>query len=191
MLSRFPAGAASTLGVVVLASLFGFSVATPLGGCIQQPGSGDAGSGAGGDGGSSGLVDGGAAGPTAQGADCIVEPTTGLHICTAISICPKVVIDHEIFPNCGFRIHGQALDMECACSGMICPLGAPTTCDQAVTLLRNQTELQVCQQVNEGRCTPGASAGGSSSSGAAPNGCDKTCASECAGDPNCVRLCGC
>jgi hypothetical protein len=183
-----------SLFVFGAASLVVLSVASaPLGGCIQQPGSGDAGS----SGGAAalndaGLADGGAAGPTALGADCIQETTSGVQICSAISICPNVVIDHAVYPNCGWRIRGQALDLECACNGEVCPLGAPTTCDQAAKLLQDQTELQVCQQVAEGRCTPGPGTSSSSgASGAPANGCDKTCASECGGDPNCVRLCGC
>ncbi len=176
------------VGAVGAASALFFSA--PLGGCVQQPGSGDGGGGAGsGDGGAStGLVDGGAAGPTAQGADCIVESSTGVHICTAISTCPNVLIDHDVYPNCGWRIRGQALDLECACNGMVCPLGSPATCDQAAKLLADQTEMQVCQQVNEGRCTPGTGASGKTPP---QSSCDKTCAGECAGDPNCVRLCGC
>jgi hypothetical protein len=158
--------------------------------CIQQPATGADG-GVTTDGGEGALVDGGAAGPQAQGLDCITEPSTGLKICTGISVCPKVLVDHDVYPNCGFRIRGTALDLECACSGQICPLGTPSTCDQAATMLQNQTEAIVCQQINEGRCaagTPTETTGSTSSGGSS---CDKACAGECAGDVNCVRLCGC
>ena len=177
--------AASTVGLVAI---------TPLGGCITQNG-GDAGAAATGEGGVSatGLVDGGAAGPTALGADCITEQTTGVQICSAISVCPNIMVDHDIYPNCGWRIRGQSLDLECACSGMVCPLGAPATCDQATKLLADQTEQIVCQQVNEGRCTPGTATGssGASSSSGGTGTCDTTCAGECHNDPSCLRLCGC
>lgn len=181
----------SWLVVVVAAFAISLGASAPLGGCITQSGN-DAGAGAsGGDGGAAtGLVDGGAAGPTALGADCITEATTGVHICSAISTCPKVVIDHDIYPNCGWRIRGQALDLECACSGMVCPLGSPANCDQAAKLLADQTEQLVCQQLNEGRCTAGTATPGSSS-GKPTSTCDGVCAGECHNDPSCLRLCGC
>jgi hypothetical protein len=131
--------------------------------------------------------DGGTAAATAQGGDCIIEPSTGATICTLISLCPNVPVDHDVYPNCGFRIHGQALDVECACSGALCPLGSPTTCDQVKALLADQTEQQVCVQLQEGRCIAATIDAGASSA----SGCDRTCASECAGDVTCVRFCGC
>src|SRR6478672_3578019 len=87
------------------------SLAFALAACIQQPGTGA-------DGGAedatpTAIVDGGAAGPQAQGIDCITEPSTGVSICTGISICPKVLVDHEVYPNCGFRVRGTTLDLEC------------------------------------------------------------------------------
>jgi hypothetical protein len=147
---------------------------------------------AGDEGGTAGpLADGGAAGPQAQGSDCITEPSTGAQICTGLSICPKIVIDHDIYPNCGFRIRGTAIDVECACSGSICPLGTPSTCDQAQALLNGQTEALVCQQINEGRCVAGTPTTPPTSSSSGGNTCDKGCLADCAGDPNCARLCGC
>lgn len=159
----------------------------------QPPG---ADSGDGGAEGAAALADGGTVAPQAQGADCITEPTTGVQICSAISICPNLVIDHDVYPNCGFRIRGQTIDIECACSGSICPAGAPATCDQAAKLLADQSEQIVCQQLGDGRCvagTPTTSSSSSSSgaSGSGGNGCDPTCAGECSNDPSCLRLCGC
>jgi hypothetical protein len=129
----------------------------------------------------------GSAAPQVQGAGCGAEATTGATLCTQISLCPKVAVDHDIYPNCGFRIRGQAIDLECACSGSLCPIGAPATCDQAAKLLSAQTEIQVCNQVAEGRCTAAAVSPGSSGG----SSCDRTCAGECGGDPGCIRLCGC
>jgi len=131
-------------------------------------------------------ADGGTAVPQAKGADCITEPSTGAQLCTMISVCPKIVVDHDVFPNCGFRIRGNALDIECACNGYLCPLGTPSTCDQAVKVLSLQTELQVCQQIHEGRCVAG-----TPTPSPASGTCDKACAAECAGNPGCYRLCGC
>ena len=160
--------------------LFAF---VPLMACAPNQG---AGADAGAEGGTS------ASSPSAQpqGAGCGAESTTGATLCTAISLCPTVAVDHDVYPNCGFRIHGQAIDLECACNGALCPIGAPTTCAQAAQLLSGQTELQVCSQVNEGRCTTPTPASSSSSSSGSGT-CDRTCAGECGGDPGCVRLCGC
>jgi hypothetical protein len=155
--------------------------------CAAKPGA-DADAGA--EGGASAASSGG---PQVQGAGCGAESTTGQTLCTAISLCPTLAVDHDVYPNCGFRIRGQAIDLECACNGALCPIGAPATCDQAKQLLAGQTELQVCTQVNDGRCTtptPQATSSASSSSGAAST-CDRTCAGECGGDPGCVKLCGC
>ena len=122
----------------------------------------------------------------AKGVDCIVEQTTGATICSVNSLCPAVAINHDAFPNCGFRVKGGTLDIECACNGYLCPLGVPATCAQAAQMLKSQTEATVCAQVGEGRCVMG--------SPVVPMGkgtCDKVCASECGGDPNCLIGCGC
>lgn len=134
--------------------------------------------------------DGGAAPAKALGAGCGIETTTNTQLCTAISVCPKISVDHDVFPNCGFRLHGDSLDLECACNGSLCPLGSPATCDQAAQLLHAQTELQVCAQVNEGRCT-GAAPAPTTTGPSTTNPCDKTCASECGGNPQCLKDCGC
>jgi len=175
-------------GTKVAVVLLTGAAAAAVAGCvgINLGNSGDAGaaasSAASGSGGDAG--DGGGA---AQGIDCIVEPTTGATLCSGISLCPGLYVDHDVYPHCGFRPKGNVLDIECACSEEVCPLGVPTTCAQAKQLLDSQTEPQVCTQVAEGRCTPGAptTAGGTSST------CDRTCSSECGGDPSCLKQCGC
>jgi hypothetical protein len=104
---------------------------------------------------SSGGDDGGDAAPVVQGAECGPDPDTGVVLCLAISTCPDLVIDPDLFPGCGFRIHASAdvIDLECACFGQICPIGIATTCDQAAALMVDQSQYTVCMQVNEGRCT--------------------------------------
>jgi hypothetical protein len=106
-------------------------------------------------------------------------------LCRGISTCPSLAIDVDQFPDCGFRIHGEAIDPECLCNGALCPMGAPATCEQARRLLASQTEVAVCQQVSEGRCLE------LSAHDAGASGCDKACAGECGGDPSCIELCGC
>jgi len=122
-----------------------------------------------------------------QGIDCIDEPSTGAALCTAVSSCPDVVVDHDAYPSCGFRVRFGGLDLECACNGQLCPVGAPASCDEARKLLAAQTQGGVCTQVSEGRCTAAAAAGGAGPS----SSCDRACAGECGGDPGCIKLCGC
>jgi hypothetical protein len=92
-----------------------------------------------------------------NGIDCIIEPTTGATLCTAVSTCPSIAVDHDVYPNCGFRMKSgtttsTTMILECACNGALCPIGVPTTCEQARKLLADQTEPLVCNQVADGRC---------------------------------------
>ena len=140
------------------------------------------------DGGASSSSDGGNA--AAVGSNC-AQVAAGLALCTGISVCgTTIAVDHDVYPDCGFRIKGTVLDLECVCNGdSVCPIGVATDCASAYQLLQNQTQQTVCQQVAEGRCTsttPGGTTGGTSSST-----CDKTCESECAGNPTCIQQCGC
>ncbi len=107
-------------------------------------------------------------------------------LCRVTSVCPKVVVDAERFPNCGFRIRGSVVDIQCVCFGeSLCPLGTPSTCAEATQLLANQSEAAACSQVMEGRCIalPVAPA--------KPSTCDKVCAADCRGDTTCRQSCGC
>jgi hypothetical protein len=130
--------------------------------------------------------DGGAfdAGATVVGAACGKDPDTGVTLCSAVSVCPRIVVDPDLFPGCGFRVHGDVLDLECACFGALCPIGVAATCTQVEQLLGAQTQSSVCAQVNEGRCTQPVGTGAEST-------CDKSCASQCGGDPSCIQYCGC
>jgi hypothetical protein len=151
---------------------------------------GDAGAAAS-DGGTGGSSGGGGA-DAATGAGCGRDATTGVVLCSAISICPSLAVDPDMWPGCGYRLRGEVIDIECLCDGMLCPLGAPTTCAQAKQLLESQNVISVCGQRDDGRCTPaGSSSGTGGSGGSAPSGCDKTCQSQCGGDPSCNQLCGC
>ena len=120
-----------------------------------------------------------------EGADCI--PLGGATLCTATSMCPELVVDHDLFPNCGFRIRGGAVDIQCACDDALCPLGTPTTCAEAAQLLESQSELSVCAQAADGRCT----AVKASSASTQSTTCDPSCRAECGNDPTCLKLCGC
>jgi hypothetical protein len=116
---------------------------------------------------------------------CIVDPSSRVTLCTAIGLCPGLAIDHDRFPNCGFRSGSGAIDVQCFCDDYLCPLGATLTCGQARELLATQFEIAACAQVGEGRCAPRTvrpPTGGS---------CDKNCMAMCGGDPSCIRLCGC
>ncbi len=132
---------------------------------------------------------------TPAGAGCGTDSQTQITLCEQTSLCPGVVVDPGALPSCGFRIHpGTVIDLECLCDGdQLCPIGIPDTCDQATQLLSSQTAVVVCEQVSEGRCVQvGASdAGSTPSPSAAASTCDKQCESECAGEPDCIQLCGC
>jgi hypothetical protein len=88
-----------------------------------------------------------------QGIDCGPDPYTGVVLCSAISSCPNIYVDYDLYPGCGFRVHGSVLDLECACYGQLCPIGVTSSCDEAAKLLANQSAYAVCAQINEGRCT--------------------------------------
>ncbi|CAN5400985.1 hypothetical protein BH09MYX1_BH09MYX1_12970 [soil metagenome] len=90
---------------------------------------------------------------TPQGADCGQDPYTGVTLCSAISTCPTIYVDYDLYPECGFRIHGSVIDLECACYGKLCPIGVTTSCTEAANLLASQSQYSVCAQINEGRCT--------------------------------------
>jgi hypothetical protein len=139
------------------------------------------------DAGASSTPDAGTAAPAATGAGCTQDLGGGTKLCTYISVCPSLGVDHDQFPNCGFRIRGDTIDLECVCNGALCPMGSPTSCTQAKELLSSQTELGVCQQIAEGRCT---SIGGTPDAGTTST-CDRACAGQCGGDPSCISGCGC
>jgi hypothetical protein len=125
------------------------------------------------------------AGPVGEG--CGTDPETGLTLCLATSLCPTVVVDPQALPGCGFRLHGGAVDLICACYDSICSMGAFATCAQAAQLLETQSQATVCAQVAEERCATVASPG------EAPGGgtCDRQCIQECGGGAGCAQVCGC
>jgi hypothetical protein len=126
-----------------------------------------------------------------SGTGCTTDPQSGITLCEQISNCPGVDVEPGAFPGCGFRLHGTSLyDLECDCSDLLCPMGAPSSCTTAQQLLDQQgSSLAVCEQVSEGTCLSLVGDGGASSS--TSTSCDKVCESECAGEPDCLQLCGC
>lgn len=156
-----------------------------LGACldISQNGGGQGGAGSG-----SGSTEPADSGPAIEGVGCAIVGTSKL--CRATSYCPTLAIDDAMFPNCAFRIRGAVVDIQCVCGGeMLCPMGTPTTCAEAASMLSQQTEAQVCVQISEGRCTPIVGDGGIPVTGT-PD-CDRVCAASCDGDPYCRKTCGC
>jgi hypothetical protein len=145
-------------------------------------GAGGAGTGA-----SSSSAAGGAAG--AQGIDCGADPDTGATLCLGISTCPGLLVDGDSFPGCGFRVRGATLDLECSCTGQLCPIGTATSCAGAVALMKSQESAgNVCAEVSDGRCTD---ANPSPAAAAAATTCSQTCYDMCAGNPTCIADCGC
>jgi hypothetical protein len=169
------------------------AIALPLTACLQLStgeGTGTPGGTASSGGTTSGVSSAGKGGAT-TGTNCTTDPQSGISLCEQIANCPGVDVDPGAFPGCGFRLHASSVfDLECDCGDSLCPIGTPTSCASALQLLDQEaSSLAVCQQVSEGTCLPLTGDGGTSSTGS--SSCDKTCESECGGDPNCLQLCGC
>lgn len=120
---------------------------------------------------------------------CSGDPGTGVILCSSTASCPSVLIDRDAYPSCGFRPGLGALNPVCLCSGYICPLGSASSCQEAQALIANQTVLQVCSQVSEGRCLATSTASGRMDSGLPA--CDRDCLRRCGAAPECKTLCGC
>jgi hypothetical protein len=88
-----------------------------------------------------------------RGAFCGRDPQTGVELCLAVSTCPDVVVDRDLFPECGYRLKDNAFDLVCLCQGYLCPVGVPQTCEDIPKLFSEQSVLTICAQINEGRCT--------------------------------------
>jgi hypothetical protein len=164
---------------VVLVLLFGGGAAS----CLQLTGSelGDAGAAP-----TPASSADAAAGPTGvTGTACALDSVSGVTLCTTIDLCPSLVVDHDLYPDCGFRVPGLSIDLECVCGDFLCAMGTALRCSQARDLLSQSSELAVCARQADGQCAA------RSPSKPAQSGCDRTCALECAGDPGCWKLCGC
>jgi hypothetical protein len=120
------------------------------------------------------------------GAGCAVDPETRVELCTTVNVCPRLAVDHDVFPFCGLRPRGDFFDLACWCNGFVCPMGAPTTCTEARRLLETQFEAQVCAQVSEGRCTQPQRDGVDGG-----RRCDEDCLRACGGGSASGEVCGC
>ena len=144
---------------------------------------------------SSGASTGGVGDGGATGTGCGPDPLTGTVLCTGVTGCPGLTIDPSAWPSCGFRdTGGTSLDLECLCGDSLCPIGVATSCDQAATLLTQQNQLMVCEQVAEQRCvkvTIPAMTGSGQDAGGVPSTCNQTCIEGCGTADDCLQLCGC
>jgi hypothetical protein len=151
--------------------------------CLQIGTSADSDAGAGAA--DAGLTGEAAASPLTGGSGCATDSVSGSMLCTSFDQCPGLAIDHDVYPDCGFRVPSTSIDVECVCGDFLCPVGAVLNCTQAKALLDDQSEMAACVQQSEGRCAPRAAAKQGSMT------CDTNCADACAGDINCRKLCGC
>ena len=169
------------------------AIALPLTGCLAlSTGSGtDTGSSSGSSSGGITSSSSSGGGGATSGTNCTTDPQSGITLCEQIANCPGVDVDPGAFPGCGFRLKASSTyDLECGCGDSLCPIGVPTSCATALSLLNQATSsLTVCEQVDNGTCTPLQGDGGASSSSS--SSCDKSCEAQCGGDPNCIPLCGC
>lgn len=168
----------SRICVFVLAS-----VASSFAGCVQlgTPSNSDSEPSGGGASANAGK----AGAPSVSGVQCGLDPSFGVSLCLGISSCPSVRVDPDQLPDCGFRIAGATIDLQCLCGDSLCPVGLAATCSDARALLVEQSAQGVCAGVAEGRCR---------TLQARPNTmstCDTECRTQCSGVPGCLSLCGC
>lgn len=141
---------------------------------------------AGADGGGGSSGDGGKA---AKGVYCTVTTTNGSTLCQGTSECPTAPVSPSTWMGCGYLISGNTLNLECECSGFLCPIGTATSCAEARALLQDQTLATVCGATAQGTCVNEMFA--SDASTTSPN-CDQGCLSMCpSGDMTCIQYCGC
>lgn len=129
---------------------------------------------------------------TAQGASC-TQITSSISLCEYINLCPNLALNTKVFPECGFRIHGTAIDLECLCENeYLCPIGVnTTTCAEATAAAGGDTTYDsVCEQIATGGCTDLAAGGGSTGSSTTNSACQQ-CISACDNVPSCIDACGC
>jgi hypothetical protein len=136
-------------------------------------------------GGSDAAGTGGAGGAPARGTNCGVDPSSGVSLCLGISSCPALRVDSDQFPDCGFRILGSAIDLECLCGDSLCPMGASANCLEAKSLLSEQSAQGICATIADGRCRVVQTTSLPTSS------CDPACRAQCSGIPDCLTWCGC
>lgn len=156
-----------------------------LSACLQVGKTSDSGSTADADGsGASGA--GSSAGASATGTSCGVDPSSGITLCLGISSCPSVRVDPDQFPDCGYRIAGNKLDLSCLCGDSLCSMGSAASCLDAQALLFEQSAQAVCAGVADGGCQQVKQTSHTSSAS-----CNKECRAQCSGVPGCLTLCGC
>ena len=166
-------------------SLLSFVLLVSLSSCLQVGTPSDSGSTK--DTNSAGASGAGSSGgASATGTNCGVDASTGIALCLGISSCPAVRVDPDQFPDCGYRIAGARIDLQCLCGDSLCPMGNAASCLDARALLSEQSAQQVCAGLAEGRCQALNQGSHSSSSS-----CDKQCRAQCSGVPGCIMLCGC
>src|SRR5258706_8810713 len=88
------------------------------------------------------------------GSGCASDSLSGTTLCTRLDQCAGLAVDHDVYPDCGFRVPSTTIDLECVCGDFLCPVGAVLNCAQAKVLLADQSEVATCVQQNEGRCAP-------------------------------------
>jgi hypothetical protein len=135
--------------------------------------------------------DGGALTSKTTGTGC---GTDGVTLCLGASECPSISVNQSVFPECGFYFAGGSVYLACLCSNYLCPIGKPANCDQAASLLNSTNEGTVCGKLSSGECSEvsGASDGmDAEATSDTSTGCDESCASMCAGEPDCIQQCGC
>ena len=93
--------------------------------------------------------------PTVTGSELHCRSARRSRSAQYISSCPSLVLNAQVFPQCGFRIHGTAIDPECLCQQRV-PL--PDRPPDHVRARPRRTRAatsnydSVCQQAVTGGC---------------------------------------
>jgi hypothetical protein len=85
-------------------------------------------------------------------AGCAVDPRLGIALCRTTALCPALLLDPDLYPDCGFRHPSIGIVVECVCDDALCPVGSALDCNQARSLIADQSQLLTCIQRSEGRC---------------------------------------
>jgi hypothetical protein len=122
------------------------------------------------------------------GVGCGADPDTGVNLCLGTTECPKVSLDTDSFPDCGFRTTTGSYDLECVCNGnTLCPVGVASSCAEIGDLFAHKSLADFCNQEDCKEIAPSTTSKPMTRS---PN-CDSSCADDCAGNAVCVQGCGC
>ena len=152
-----------------------------LGACLEiNPGGSDAGAAA-----ASPAQDAATGAEAATSSGCAHDSVAGVTLCTAVSLCPGLAVDHDLYPHCGFRSRAIRSIWSAFAATTFAPWEPLSAASRPPPCSRRNRSSRSAPRSSEGRCAA------RSSPPAPATGCDRTCESECGGSPGCIQACGC